>query len=1597
MDTSYKKGLLAVLAISLLLLSVAFLSEAIDSLGSVPDLDINLGQGSVEQNTTKLPETVEFTENCDVDNYVNETQGGPDLSISGVIGTSYLRAIVFENFEQGKWNTPQLQMDPYTGEYLLSEVHTYTSREYGDIAITPLKEMTGYVPTVLNLEKLESTAPLSYNEELRVFYSSSTFTSSYELSFSVYHYDSGLMESAQTPHDPSNLQIPDRDVDWLREIAVEVTRNSSSTYGKILSLISFLKDNYIYNLEFEPAPPGVNPIEWFLKGNKEGVCTHFNSALVLLARSIEIPSRLAGGYHVDSQAEIQLVYPFQRHAFAEFLFEDLGWIIFDATPSSDCSACESVEPEEEEEVDGEKPIQPIDEVFNETTITDCVNNCTKMPSEGGKPPDTLLFEIYGVTGSGYLRTMVGEYYDGLWEMTQSESNDYIGELLSYPISGTRTSSSFTISPITEMGGYIPTVKYTSTLSLDSNIQFDPDQLIFFSSTFLPDSYTITSSYFDFTEETLRNAEPVIDERYLNTPEELQSILSELALKETISAQTPYEKYKALENFLSSTYEYDVNYTRAPTGIDPVEWFLFHEKRGVCANFNSAFVLLARSIGLPSRLVGGYTIDASSNWQVVNASQAHTYSEAPFNGLGWITFDATGSGGGSGGEDGDELEIVPKDDVYNETECQNCVITSTKHSAEGGLPEKVDLFYIFGLTGTGYLRTGVGEYYKGNWEMVNPAPETYHGGLLEYQVTGFSEATKYRFMVAPLVEMGGFIPIAQYSNELVLDSTVQWYEDQQLFFSNDIFTSSYIVGHNEYIFSTQILSAASLWDDARYLNVPSNLLSKLTSLAEEVTSGIDSPYLKIVALRDFLQSEYEYNVNYTQAPDGIDPVEWFLFHEKRGVCANFNSAFVLLARSIDLPARYVVGYGIKPDVETQKVTSIQAHGYAEFPFLDLGWIIFDATGPGWFPFEEEPEVPPILETVTEITEQDDQGVKGLEFNVIGSVIDEYGDPVDGLRTLIYLKETKDEDGLLCGEGLIVDGWFNITSSLPMNLTNGYYLVQAHTLGDHRYNGSWSDPPLKVVTQSELTLEAPEKVITGRTFTFQGNLSEYLSGVPIPHQNFTIECFGFTSNLETDVNGSFAASWIIDQPGDYSLQVEWSGAEFFLSSNASSMVRSIPLTITPEENEMMIRQEEVTLRGRVHAEELSGDRETVILTINDEVIGTAISDENGIFSYTFMVSKDQELGVVLLGYSLESGSFSVSHTSSVYARTNLQIAAPSLLEVKKDFTLRATLTDDLDVPIGFVNLTVENREESKNSTLLTDQDGIVKVPLRIDRTPDYSDISYILVFEGIEYYLESYDGVVIPIDVPLKKELDVLQIVTYALIVAAVGLVAYAAYTFLIKRRKPETGELDEADEPMEIERQVDLSPGIHKLDQRFHVEFPQIAPSLPMVWGLEEEFIVQLHLEQALETFGGALDVKVIIDGEESPSFTIFADKTVEHPIIFREKGIHRLLVTFRDQENQEIACEAVVKIVDYREEVNDLFNNEFEEYRKRKEEIKNHFTAREFMHTMLQGKSDKYYHPLNEMVSIFEMADYSLHEVRRSEYERFYHAKQEFGEIKIGN
>lgn len=55
------------------------------------------------------------------------------------------------------------------------------------------------------------------------------------------------------------------------------------------------------------------------------------------------------------------------------------------------------------------------------------------------------------------------------------------------------------------------------------------------------------------------------------------------------------------------------------------------------------------------------------------------------------------------------------------------------------------------------------------------------------------------------------------------------------------------------------------------------------------------------------TEYQYTLDVPRGPDGLDPVEGFLFVTKRGHCEFFASAMVLMLRSRGIPARFVVGF------------------------------------------------------------------------------------------------------------------------------------------------------------------------------------------------------------------------------------------------------------------------------------------------------------------------------------------------------------------------------------------------------------------------------------------------------------------------------------------------------------------------------------------------------------------------------------------------------------------------------------------------------------------------------------------------------------------
>jgi transglutaminase-like putative cysteine protease len=123
---------------------------------------------------------------------------------------------------------------------------------------------------------------------------------------------------------------------------------------------------------------------------------------------------------------------------------------------------------------------------------------------------------------------------------------------------------------------------------------------------------------------------------------LDERIPRLALEMTAGLATPDEKARALERRLRHDYGYTLELLPAPVA-DPLATFLFARKKGHCEYFASAMAVMLRTLGIPSRVVTGFlggVYNPMTGWQVVRASDAHSWVEAWLPRRGWVTFDPT---------------------------------------------------------------------------------------------------------------------------------------------------------------------------------------------------------------------------------------------------------------------------------------------------------------------------------------------------------------------------------------------------------------------------------------------------------------------------------------------------------------------------------------------------------------------------------------------------------------------------------------------------------------------------------------------------------------------------------------------------------------------------------------------------------------------------------------------------------------------------------------------------------------------------------------------------------------------------------------------
>lgn len=132
--------------------------------------------------------------------------------------------------------------------------------------------------------------------------------------------------------------------------------------------------------------------------------------------------------------------------------------------------------------------------------------------------------------------------------------------------------------------------------------------------------------------------------YLQMPQDISPRVSQTVQQWTSGAMNAYAALISLESHLSDAKRFTYSVTNAPIPgtVDVVDWLL-QTRRGYCTYYATAMTVMARMLGIPARVVNGFSgghFDLGRHVWVVNGDDAHSWVQAYLPGFGWVTFDPT---------------------------------------------------------------------------------------------------------------------------------------------------------------------------------------------------------------------------------------------------------------------------------------------------------------------------------------------------------------------------------------------------------------------------------------------------------------------------------------------------------------------------------------------------------------------------------------------------------------------------------------------------------------------------------------------------------------------------------------------------------------------------------------------------------------------------------------------------------------------------------------------------------------------------------------------------------------------------------------------
>ena len=133
---------------------------------------------------------------------------------------------------------------------------------------------------------------------------------------------------------PRYLQLPDDMPARVGKLALEWTRGVEGDLGRAQAIETHLRSDFHYDLN-SPSGKFPQPLDHFLFESKRGHCEYFSTAMAVMLRTEQIPTRNVTGFIGGSFNKYGNFYAVRQgdaHSWVEAYIEGKGWLTFDPTP-----------------------------------------------------------------------------------------------------------------------------------------------------------------------------------------------------------------------------------------------------------------------------------------------------------------------------------------------------------------------------------------------------------------------------------------------------------------------------------------------------------------------------------------------------------------------------------------------------------------------------------------------------------------------------------------------------------------------------------------------------------------------------------------------------------------------------------------------------------------------------------------------------------------------------------------------------------------------------------------------------------------------------------------------------------------------------------------------------------------------------------------------------------------------------------------------------------------------------------------------------------------------------------------------------------------